>query len=95
MGEFITTTEAARRLHLHVSTIRAWVREGAIPALRVGPRFTRLDWEAVLAALQRRPETGGCREDSEHALDRVKPGKDRPGPRLRPQSIRSDEGVES
>lgn len=53
MTELITIAEAARRLGLHVSTVRAWVRRGLIPSLRSGARFVRLDWDAVLDALRR------------------------------------------
>ena len=35
--ELLTVKEAAERYKLHVNTIRAWVRKGVIPHLRVGP----------------------------------------------------------
>ena len=51
MQELIQQHEAARRLGIHVTTFRSWVREGRIPAYRVGQRFTRVDWSEVLAAI--------------------------------------------
>ena len=51
MSEIVTLSEAAQRLGIHVTTIRTWVREQRIPSLRVGGRFARLDWHAVLQAL--------------------------------------------
>lgn len=47
----ISLHDAARRLGVHISTIRAWVRDGQIPAYRVGQRFTRVNWDEVLAHL--------------------------------------------
>ena len=35
--ELLTVKEAAERYKLHVNTIRAWVRKGVIPHLRIGP----------------------------------------------------------
>ena len=44
--------EAASRLGIHISTIRAWVRTGRIPSLRVGAKYVRIEWQAVLAAIR-------------------------------------------
>jgi excisionase family DNA binding protein len=51
----ITLREASERLGIHISTIRAWAREGRIPTLRVGRRFARVDWDALLKALGTSP----------------------------------------
>ncbi len=51
MNELLRCDEVAKRLGIHISTIRAWVREGRIPAYRLGGRFTRVAWEEVLGAL--------------------------------------------
>jgi excisionase family DNA binding protein len=51
MGQLLSLPEAAIRLGVHVSTIRAWVRGGQIPAYRLGQRFVRVDWEEVCARL--------------------------------------------
>jgi excisionase family DNA binding protein len=53
MKDLITCLEAAQRLGVHVSTIREWIRVGRLPAYRLGKRFTRVDWNAVLAALSK------------------------------------------
>jgi excisionase family DNA binding protein len=51
MEELITLCEAASRLGVHISTLRSWVREGRLPAYRLGARFTRVSWRALLRAL--------------------------------------------
>jgi excisionase family DNA binding protein len=48
----ITTEEVAKRLGTNVDTIRRWVREGLIPAIRLGGRFIRMDWDAVMDAMR-------------------------------------------
>ena len=53
--EILTTEEVAQRLGASVVTVRKWVRDGQIPSIRVGGRFIRLDWEAVLAAIRSNP----------------------------------------
>ena len=40
--ELITLEEAAGRLGVHVTTLRRWTREGAVPAYRLGRRFVRV-----------------------------------------------------
>jgi excisionase family DNA binding protein len=52
MRELLTLEQAAERLGIHVCTLRAWVREGRVPAYRLGRRFVRVDWVTLLAALQ-------------------------------------------
>lgn len=51
MEELLTLREAADRLGVHVTTLRSWVREGKLPAYRLGRRFTRVSWAAVLDRL--------------------------------------------
>lgn len=51
MHELLTLEDAAHRLGVHVATLRSWVRDGRIPAYRLGQRFTRVCWEEVLEAL--------------------------------------------
>jgi len=51
MKKLLTLSEAAERLGTNVCTVRDWVREGLIPAYRVGKRFTRVDWDQVLDAM--------------------------------------------
>jgi excisionase family DNA binding protein len=54
--QLITTEEVAKRLGTNVDTIRRWVRDGRIPAIRMGGRFIRLDWDAVMASMKRPTE---------------------------------------
>ncbi|HTF90053.1 MAG TPA: helix-turn-helix domain-containing protein [Planctomycetota bacterium] len=49
MAELISLRDAAKRLGVHVSTLRSWVRTGHVPAYRIGQRFTRVDWDELLA----------------------------------------------
>lgn len=58
MQQLITLEEAARRLGIHVATLRGWVRAGYVPAYSRGARFTRVDWEELLAALS--SQAGRC-----------------------------------
>lgn len=60
MATLLTLEQAAQRLGIHVTTIRAWVRGGRIPAFRLGRRFVRVDWEAVLRTLKDEAE---CRAE--------------------------------
>src|SRR5262245_25673445 len=48
LDTFLTVEEAARRLQLHVKTVRAYVREGRLKATRIGKqyRIAREDFEA-------------------------------------------------
>ncbi|MGH2558075.1 MAG: helix-turn-helix domain-containing protein [Thermomicrobiales bacterium] len=36
--DYLTVTEAAEQLHVAPSTIRRWIREGDLPAYRIGKR---------------------------------------------------------
>ncbi|NUP96103.1 MAG: helix-turn-helix domain-containing protein [Planctomycetaceae bacterium] len=58
MQELIPLTDASIRLGIHVTTLRAWVRNGAVPAYRVGRRFIRVDWNELLAAIQLEQRVG-------------------------------------
>jgi len=51
VDHLLTSDELAERLGVHVETVRSWIRDGCIPAYRLGRRFTRVRWEEVLAAL--------------------------------------------
>lgn len=69
MQELITLTDAAVRLGVHISTIRAWVREGRVPSYRVGQRFTRVDWTELMRSIAKRraPVSGAEAERSDAA----------------------------
>ena len=49
--DLISCAQAARRLGIHVSTIRAWARGGRFPVYRHGKRFIRLNWSELLETL--------------------------------------------
>lgn len=53
MSQFLTTAEVAASFRVSSETVRAWVEDGRIPAIRLGPktfRFRRADVEAFIAA---------------------------------------------
>jgi excisionase family DNA binding protein len=51
-GGWLTTSEAATYLRVHIETMRRWAREGAIPAAKLGNRggfrFRQEDLDAFL-----------------------------------------------
>ena len=63
--QLLSLRAAAARLGIHVTTMRAWVRSGRVPAYRVGQRFVRVNWDDVLAAIA----SGRCAERIESATD--------------------------
>lgn len=50
-GEFLTVAEVAEVLKLNQQTVRNWIEQGSLPAVRVGRRvrIKRADFERVLA----------------------------------------------
>jgi excisionase family DNA binding protein len=55
---WLTTQEAARYLRVHPETVRRWVREGALPAAKLGRRGGfRLKQEELDHFLQYRMRT--------------------------------------
>ena len=66
MKDLMTLEEAARRLGIHVTTLRGWVRNGLVPAYRLGQRFARVSWDEVLGALSeegQEAEAGSAKGD--------------------------------
>lgn len=57
MHEYYSVKETAERLGLPVASIRRWVREGVIPALRVGRRSIRIPKEWVEEAKRKLDES--------------------------------------
>ena len=57
-NDLITCETVAKRLGVHISTVRAWIRAGKVPAYRLGQRFTRLRWSEVLGSLGRTAASG-------------------------------------
>jgi excisionase family DNA binding protein len=49
--DLLTLEAAASKLGIHVTTLRTWVRTGRVPAFRLGQRFVRVDWDALIAVL--------------------------------------------
>ena len=56
MKELLSLQDAADRLGLHVTTLRCWIRQGRLPAYRLGQRFTRVSWDEVLDHLAKPTE---------------------------------------
>jgi excisionase family DNA binding protein len=83
--EFVTVAEAATLLPVAPSTIRRWIREGDVPAHRIGRRrvaLRRADLARLIAPARPSPETKGnvavdepivgCQltpEEKQHALE--------------------------
>ncbi len=40
--DFITVAEAARLLRVSIVTLQRWIKQGRIPAYRLGPRYIRI-----------------------------------------------------
>lgn len=54
-NEYLTTAEVAAELRLHPETIRRWINEGKLPALRVAAssyRIERTDLEQLKSELR-------------------------------------------
>jgi excisionase family DNA binding protein len=49
--EYLTVTEAANLVRVSPSTIRRWIREGNLPAYRIGPRRVGLKREDLSAVV--------------------------------------------
>lgn len=53
--EYLTTAELATELRLHPETIRRWINDGKLPALRLSVnnyRITRSDADQLLATMR-------------------------------------------
>jgi excisionase family DNA binding protein len=46
---WVTVSQYARKYDVHETTVRRWIRQGQLPALRLGPRSIRIDAAAVPA----------------------------------------------
>lgn len=60
--ELFSPGEVAEMLQVSPATVRRWIREGQLPAQRVGPRLYRIRKEDVEANLVRQAPGGGGRE---------------------------------
>lgn len=68
---FLTVAEVAEMLKLNQQTVRNWIDQGSLPALRVGRRvrIRRSDLERVLAAGATAPESSPSTRDAPSAQD--------------------------
>lgn len=53
-NSLIDTAELAKHLGIQPSTVRAWVRAGRIPAVRITPKVIRFDIGDVIKSLKMR-----------------------------------------
>jgi len=63
--EIVSRSEVAKRLGVGPDTIRRWVRDRGLPALRVTSGTVRFDWVAVKAWLRRSSEADRHRQAEE------------------------------
>ena len=56
-SEFVTVSQIAKRLSMSPQTIRAWIEDGMLPAIRVRKvwRVRRHDFEQLLTSLEGGP----------------------------------------
>lgn len=59
IGELVTVAEAAALLRVAPSTIRRWIRQGDIPAYRIGPRRVAIERAALSAVVAPARSPGG------------------------------------
>lgn len=57
--ELMTLTEVADRFGVHYRTVRRWVSEGRINAVRIGPKLLKVDANNVAALMK--PVGGGAK----------------------------------
>ena len=74
--EYLTVSEIAERLRLNQQTVRNWIDQGKLPAVRVGRRVRvrRVDLERVLAQGRTQPDTLGT------ATEKLADGTANPAP---------------
>lgn len=61
--ELLTAEELAIRLRVQPDTIRAWTRQGVIPAIRPSAKVIRYDANSVIESLKRRQAEQGGADD--------------------------------
>ncbi len=57
--ELLTVEQLAERIHVRPRTVKAWLKSGRIPVVRVSAKVIRFSWSAVLATLQSKQEAKG------------------------------------
>jgi excisionase family DNA binding protein len=63
--QFLTASQAARLLSVHVSTVRRWIAQGKLPAYRVGDKGVRVkqaDLALVATPMRTQDKKGGVGE---------------------------------
>jgi excisionase family DNA binding protein len=78
VSQLATTADVARFLQLDAYTVRAYAREGIIPAYRVGRTF-RFDMSTVAAWLEARATHPSTVDDDPPQLQLVEAPAKRPG----------------
>lgn len=61
-SEFLTVAEVAQTLKLNQQTVRNWIDQGSLPALRIGRRvrIRRADFERLIEAGATRTDSTGA-----------------------------------
>jgi excisionase family DNA binding protein len=81
--EYLTVAEAATLLRVAPSTIRRWIREGEVPAYRIGRRHVALrrpDLAALIAPIRASTDRGDELASDDHAeIRRLTPEEQRRG----------------
>ena len=56
-GPYLTVEEIADELRVSIPSVWRWIRDGRLPALKVGRRYlvSRKDYKVFLAAHRKRP----------------------------------------
>jgi excisionase family DNA binding protein len=70
----VTVAEAAALLRVDRSTIRRWIREGSLPALRVGHRQVRIrrgDLSAAVSPISETPTHDSTGRKDNHLIPRL------------------------
>lgn len=73
--ELLTVEEAAERLKMNPQTVRRWIRQGLLPAAKIGRKEWRIDEADLLPALARPSATELARRGQ--AVDRLLALRDR------------------
>ena len=67
--DFVTVAEAAALLRVAPSTIRRWIRQGTVPAYRIGPRRVALKRGELSALVSPTAETESAANDGVFIAD--------------------------
>src|SRR3954454_5031643 len=61
MDKFLTTEEVAERLHLHQNTVIRYIRDGKLPAVKVGKSYRIRDTSLAVLTGEKDPEDAAAR----------------------------------